>query len=104
MTDVALTENAAALLSQRLHSSPLGEGAGLRIWGLMIDDELMLTSNFTEGPTRVDEVVEESGARVFLDPDVARHFDHKTISVHDDGEHVALVVIDEWSADDDSLF
>jgi hypothetical protein len=100
---LTLTTSAAALLSERLKASPLAPGAGLRIWGTWVDEELVLTCNFTEGPAGADQVVEEpGGARIFIDHEVAPHLEHKTVSIREDREGIALVVIDEWWAEDDT--
>ncbi len=99
---ITLTEEAAAFLSRQLDSSPLASGAGLRIAGMYLEDEWVLTCNFTEGPTGADEVIEDGGARVFLDPEVVPHLREKTITLRDLPEGIALVVVDDWWADGDS--
>ncbi len=93
---LTLTEDAAEFLARRLDSSPLADGAGLRIWGMFVDDELVLACNFTEGPTGSDEVVVAAGARIFLDAEVAPHLGQKTISIRTLDDRVALVVVDDW--------
>ncbi len=63
---LTLTENAATAVKEIVGRGPEVEGTGLRIKGA--DDP---TGGFTltlSGPEPADEVIENAGARVFLDP------------------------------------
>jgi len=64
-----------------------GDG-GLRLVASGSGDEIELELSAAEEPEDGDEVVEHSGARVFLDPAAARELADQVLDVHSHGDHV----------------
>lgn len=74
---LTLTENAVAVIQNLTGQPEVPEGAGLRI---ATDQSAgALTLSLAEGPLDGDEVVDASGARLFLDPDAAMLLDDKAL-------------------------
>lgn len=77
---LTVTTNASAVI-ERLTSHPeLPEGAGLRISTQAEGFGLSVTPEPEEG----DQVMEEAGARLFLEPDAAEALDEKTLDAQVD--------------------
>jgi iron-sulfur cluster assembly protein len=77
---LTITQNAAEAINTIISSSPMPDGAGMRISATPIDQEhASLELALAEGPAERDEVVEEAGAQVFLEPQVATLLDDKTL-------------------------
>lgn len=68
---LTLTNNAAQVIRSLQSGSELPEGAGLRIATRAEDDTNSLQLSMAPGPTSEDAVVEEQGARVFLENNAA---------------------------------
>jgi Fe-S cluster assembly iron-binding protein IscA len=70
------------------------EGSGLRIAARETgdDDELEIELSLEESPSEGDEVVEDGGARLFVDAEAARLLGSKLLdaTVHDDHLHFDL--------------
>jgi iron-sulfur cluster assembly protein len=76
---LALTEEATAAIQGLVGGRP---GAGLRIFSeppTSDGDQAQFGLSISDGPEPTDEVVEKSGTYVFLDPQVARLVDGRTL-------------------------
>jgi iron-sulfur cluster assembly protein len=74
---LAVTENATSVIQQLTDRPELAEGAGLRI--ASSEDGANLTVAPASTPEAGDQVVESSGARVFLEPEAADALDDKVL-------------------------
>ena len=81
---LTLTENASAVIKNITGAQEQPEGSGLRIvqQGAAEDAELALTT--AESPEPGDQVVEEEGARVFLEETAAQTLDDKVLDAQVD--------------------
>jgi iron-sulfur cluster assembly protein len=83
---LVLTEAAAEVVKSVTSTPQTPEGAGLRIAsaasGPEAAGELKLTAAL--GPAENDEVVEASGARVFLEPQAAAYLEDKVLDAQFD--------------------
>jgi Fe-S cluster assembly iron-binding protein IscA len=81
---LTITENAADVVNKIVDQSETEAEAGIRI-SQAEDDSLALATAVTAEPG--DQVIEEKGARVFLDKDAAIVLNDKTLdaTVGDDG-------------------
>lgn len=80
---LTLTENAAAVIRDITGQEEVPDGAGLRI---ATDGSGALTLSLTPEPVQGDQVVNEQGARLFLDSDAAPMLDDKALDVSVDGQ------------------
>lgn len=83
---LTLTDQATAVIDALVHQPSLPDGAGLRIsTGDAGDESLAVTTAAAPEPS--DEVLEDRGARVFLDPGAVAMLDDKILdaSVSDGG-------------------
>jgi iron-sulfur cluster assembly protein len=82
---LAVTENATSVIQQLTDTPELPDGAGLRI--ASSDDAPSLTVAPVGAPEDGDEVVENKGARLFLEPQAAELLDDKVLDarVNDSG-------------------
>ncbi len=88
---LALTPEAAIAINAILEANAMPEGSGLRISAEPVDGEEDATSfglSLEEGPLAGDSVVEEQGARVFLDADAAILLDTSVLAVHEHGDQI----------------
>lgn len=84
-----LTKSAIQVIRTVTAQPELPPQTGLRIATQAVaDDEGTLSLAVAEGPQAGDEVVEEEGARVFLEPDAATILDEMTLdaSVDEQGD------------------
>ena len=95
MSSITLTEQAASVLADALTESPLAFGAGLRIWRNAIDDQGTLRCSFAEGPTQSDDVVDQEGARLFLDANITSLLEGRTIDLDAQSGQLALIIVDD---------
>ena len=72
-----LTENATTIIQELVDDRALPDGAGLRIASAPDEGDLTITT--AETPETDDEVVENSGARVFLETRAAMMLDDKVL-------------------------
>ena len=83
---LTLTPNAATAIRALVEASDLpDEMAGLRIANEP-DQEAALSLSLAALPAEDDQVVDESGARVFLAPQAAMLLDDKALDAASDGE------------------
>ena len=78
---LTLTDGATQAIQGLVGGRP---GAGLRIFSRPTSDsnDLELGLSVADGPEPTDEVVEQSGAQVFLDEQVAPLVDGRTLDAH----------------------
>jgi len=89
---LALTPEAVLAINAILEANAMPEGSGLRISAEPVPDGEEETASFglslEEGPLAGDSVVEDGGARVFLDADAAELLDTSLLAVHEHEDHV----------------
>ena len=89
---LTLSTDATQAIEQILEDPEVPEGGGLRIAPADAaadgdgPTEGTLALSVTTGPGEGDEIVQDQGARVFLDGDVAPLLDDKTLDVSVDGQ------------------
>lgn len=76
---LTLTENAADIVKQIADQVPDAEGSGIRISGAAEDADAGLTLTAAEAPESGDRVIDEGGARIFLDDAAATMLDDKVL-------------------------
>ena len=81
---LALTDNAAHTIRGLISQSDVPDGAGLRITNG--PDDRSLTLSLAALPAEDDQVLDSSGARVFLDQRAAAVLDDKTLDAVTDPE------------------
>jgi iron-sulfur cluster assembly protein len=85
---LTLTPSAVQAVDALLHSSPeIPEDAGLRI-GAASDSQLAV--ELVTGPEPGDQVIEEGGARVFVEAGVAPLVNGAELDAHLDGDQIAF--------------
>ena len=85
---LVLTHDAAAVIRSIVEQADVPEQGGLRITAQPLgDQQAALELAVAEEPDAMDEVVEQEGAHVFLEPVVAQALSDKVLdaSVEDDG-------------------
>ena len=93
---LALTDSAVDAVRRIVESSDeASETAGLRL----VADQTGMEANFhlsvTQLPAEDDEVIEEEGARVFLEPQAASLLDDKVLDATLDQDRVAFAIADQ---------
>jgi Fe-S cluster assembly iron-binding protein IscA len=89
LTVLTLTESAVQVIRTVTSQPDLSPQTGLRIATQAQPEEAgTLALAVTEGPQAGDEIVEEQGARVYLEPDAASILDEMTLdaSVNEQGD------------------
>jgi iron-sulfur cluster assembly protein len=90
---LTISPAASDAIKELVAASELPENAGIRISSRAAGPgsfELMLVPEAGEA----DEVVEERGATVFLEDDVAELLEHKTLDAQTHGEQVAFTIVE----------
>ena len=92
---LALTDNAVEAVKHILASADeLSETGGLRV----VADQTGMETNFQLSvavlPAEDDEVIEEQGARVFLEPEAAALLDNKVLDAGVEQDQVAFAIAD----------
>ncbi|MBB5632424.1 Fe-S cluster assembly iron-binding protein IscA [Cryobacterium mesophilum] len=88
---LTLTENATNLIKNLADQTAVAENAGLRISAGA--DETQLKVDLAPAPEPTDQVVESSGARVFLEENAAVALDDKVLDAHlDEGGAVTFAI------------
>ncbi len=82
---LALTNNAALVIQSLTNSPELPDSAGLRITA-QPEDQQSLSLAVTPEPTDGDQVVEEQGARVFLEPGASTMLDQMVLDAEVDAQ------------------
>jgi iron-sulfur cluster assembly protein len=96
---LALTDNAVEAVKSIVSlSDATPETGGLR----MVAERAGMETNFELSvvtlPAEDDEVVEEQGARIFLEPEAASLLDDKVLDVSVDQNQVAFTIADQSDA------
>ena len=91
---LAITPNAAEAIKGVVNSSGLPEEAGLRIARPLAEDQRGAGFELTVAPLPAedDQVVEESGAHVFLEPQAADVLDDRKLDADIRGDQVRFVL------------
>lgn len=93
---LVLTDAAAEAVRAIVGSSEdAAETGGLRVVAEPEGDHVTLQFNVAVVPAEDDDVVEESGARVFLEPVAASLLDDKLLDASLDGDTIAFLLTDQ---------
>jgi iron-sulfur cluster assembly protein len=95
---LAITENAAEVIRAIVRSSPQevpGE-PGLRIAASSQEEQrTAFELTIAALPAEDDEVVEEHGAHVFLDPEAVPYLDDKVLDARVEGDQVGFTLVEQ---------
>ena len=91
---LALTDNAVEAVKSIVSSSD-GETSGLRMVAEKAGTQANLHLSVVQLPAEDDEVIEERGARVFLEPEAASLLDDKVLDASVDENQVAFTIADQ---------
>jgi iron-sulfur cluster assembly protein len=91
---LALTDNAVEAV-KRIVSSSDNETSGLRMVAERSGTEANLQLSVVTLPAEDDEVIEERGARVFLEPEAASLLDDKVLDASVEQSQVAFTIADQ---------
>jgi Fe-S cluster assembly iron-binding protein IscA len=86
---LVLTPTAVAVVNDLTTAEGRPDGAGLRISSDTAPTQGGLQVEITSGPAERDQVLAESGARVFLDPDAASYLEDKVLDANIDDQGAA---------------
>ena len=93
---LAITENAAEAIQTIVASSPkVPEQGGLRIVARSEGEQEKLELTIAAIPAEDDEVVEEHGAHVFLDPEAATYLEDKLLDARVEGDQVEFALLEQ---------
>ena len=84
---LTLSPSAVEAVDSLLASPEVPEEAGLRIGSA---GELQFTLEIVTAPAPDDQVIEQGGARVFVDAEAASMLDHAELDARQDGDQVAF--------------
>lgn len=93
---LALTQDATETIEGILAGPEVPDGAGLRIAATNPSDgdvPSALQVRLAAGPDDHDEVIEEAGARVFVEDAVTEFLDDKLLDVDRDGPQVRFAIL-----------
>lgn len=76
---LTLTDNAVSVIRTLTSQPEVPDGAGLRIAADATDNSGGLTLSLATAPQEGDEVLDNSGARLFLEPTAANVLDDKAL-------------------------
>jgi Fe-S cluster assembly iron-binding protein IscA len=97
---LTLTTSAVQVVDALLHSGPnIPEDAGVRIGTA---DGSELTIQLVAEPAPGDQVIEDGGARVFVDPAAAPLVDEAELDARNEGDQIAFGVMPAGSSVDDA--
>jgi iron-sulfur cluster assembly protein len=93
---LALTENAVEAVHEILSSSDEApELGGLRLVAEPAGAQMSFQLSVVALPAEDDEVIEEQGARVFLDPEAASLLEDKVLDARIESNQVAFTIADQ---------
>lgn len=99
----AISLSAAEAIRLIVSSSDIPEVGGIRISAEPVDEhEATLDLSLAEAPAIGDAVVEEEGAKVFLEQSAAPFLDDKILDANVEGERVSFSIVEQrqdWSQD-----
>jgi iron-sulfur cluster assembly protein len=94
---LTLTTSAVEALDLILHSGPdIPDEAGLRIG---MADGSQLNVQLVPEPAPGDQIIEDGGARVFVDPGAADLLDNAELDARHEGDQIAFGVLPAGTAD-----
>jgi iron-sulfur cluster assembly protein len=91
---LALTDNAVEAVKSIISSSDT-ETSGLRMVAEPAGERANLQLSVVPLPAEDDEVIEERGARVFLEPEAASLLDDKVLDASVEQDQVAFTIADQ---------
>jgi iron-sulfur cluster assembly protein len=90
---LTLTNSAKEAVRQMVAAEAAPDGSGLRIAAAQVDGAApSLSLDFAAMPQEGDTVVDEDGARIFLDETAASALDDKVLDATEHEDHVHLTV------------
>jgi Fe-S cluster assembly iron-binding protein IscA len=93
---LAISENAAEVIQTIVASSPeVPADAGLRITARPEGEQEKIELTIAAIPAEDDEVVEEHGAHVFLDPEAASYLEDKVLDARVEGLQVGFALLEQ---------
>jgi Fe-S cluster assembly iron-binding protein IscA len=93
---LALTDNAVEAVQEILSSSDEApEIGGLRLVAEPAGAQMNFQLSVVALPAEDDEVIEEQGARVFLDPEAASLLEDKVLDARIESNQVAFTIADQ---------
>jgi iron-sulfur cluster assembly protein len=93
---LALTEGAAEAVKGILSSSDeVSETGGLRIVAERAETQANFQLSVVSLPAEDDEVIDEEGARIFLEPEAASLLDDKVLDASVEQNQVAFTIADQ---------
>ena len=96
---LALTHDAAAVIRSIVEQADVPEEGGLRITAEPLDEQqAALELSVVEEPEALDEVVEQEGAHVFLEPVVAEALADKVLDAEVEAGGVRFTIHDQSEA------
>jgi iron-sulfur cluster assembly protein len=95
---LAISPAASEAIRGLVAASDLPEHAGVRISGHP-EGSGMFDLSLTAEAAEADEVVEERGATVFVDDQLAPLLDDKTLDAHTEGHQVAFTIVGDGGDD-----
>jgi iron-sulfur cluster assembly protein len=91
-----LTDDAVQVVKEIITSSDeLAETGGLRMVAEQTGVQTSLGLSLVVLPGEDDEVIEEEGARIFLEPQAASILDDKVLDVSFDEDKLAFTIVDQ---------
>ncbi|HXV57397.1 MAG TPA: hypothetical protein VD704_05970 [Gaiellaceae bacterium] len=97
---LTLTESAKDVVRDIVAAEGIPEGSGLRIAAEPSDEgSSQLSLSLATGPADGDQVVDEGGTRVFLEPTAATLLDDKVLDAQRHEDHVHFTVEDRTSGE-----
>ena len=93
---LALTDNAVEAIEQIVSASEVdSEARGMRVVAERAATETYFQLSVVPLPAEDDEVIEEEGARIFLDPEAALLLDDKVLDVGVEREQLAFTIANQ---------
>jgi Fe-S cluster assembly iron-binding protein IscA len=93
---LALTDNAVEAVKGIVSSAGVAdETGGLRVFAERVGDEAHFKLGVVELPAEDDQVVEDHGARVFLEPEAASLLEDKVLDATVEQNQVAFTIADQ---------
>jgi Fe-S cluster assembly iron-binding protein IscA len=86
---LTLAPSAVEAVDALLHDPQVPDDAGLRI---SATDDAQLTVGIVTAPAPGDQVIEDQGARVFVDPGAAPLVDDAELEAHSQGNQIAFAL------------
>jgi iron-sulfur cluster assembly protein len=92
---LALTDSAVQAVKDIVSSTEVAETGGLRMVAERAGMQANLQLNVVPLPAEDDEVIEEQGARVFLEPEAASLLDDTVLDASVEQNRVAFTIADQ---------